>query len=376
MSTPVRVPINGRNLTAARENAGLSLERAAARLQVSADKVSGWESEQIPPTLTQLRHVASILGTTMAALMSPHPIAVDSVVRQMPDFRREHDHAISESVNKEIRQVRKRRSRLLDLDPQLPQLPTVELSAATVEAVASTVRERTGVSIDQQRRFADVGAALREWVHALERMGVLVFQASRIPTSEFLGLSIFEPSAPIILLNGADSPDRRIFTLFHELGHLLRRTSGLCDVFTAEGNEALCNSFASAFLLPREAIAAELETDDPIGSLDRLSRRFRVSQSAVAVRLKTLGYIDGSQLAGQLAIAREVAQRKRSDEDPSGFAPPHILKLRNLGGMYVSTVLDAMNDGRISLVDATYYLETKLPTIDRIEQELARRAIG
>ncbi|WP_156959501.1 ImmA/IrrE family metallo-endopeptidase [Nocardia sp. BMG51109] len=375
MASAVRAPANGDNVVSARESAGFTIAAAAKRLGVAPERVVEWETELAEPTLNQLRRAAALYGTTVAALLSSQPRPVDDAAQRVPDFRRNHDRPMTQPVVAEIRKVRGRRARILELGAEFESLPAITLTRKTAKAAAVQVRRLIGVDVGTQRRFANERAALNSWIHAVEGLGALVFQASRIPTSEFLGLSLYEDVAPIILLNGADTPRRRIFTLFHELGHLLGRTSGVCDVFTPGDTESVCNAFGSAFLLPADEFVAELGELDPIASLERLSKVFRVSQSAIAVRMKTLEIIDSDQLSRQLEIARERAQRVEG-ENQSGFAPPHVLELRNLGERYVSTVLDALHNGVISPVDATYFLESKLPTIDRMEAELARRAIG
>jgi hypothetical protein len=131
--------------------------------------------------------------------------------------------------------------------------------------------------------------------------------------------------------------------------------------------------------MPADAFRHELADQDPIEALPGLATAFRTSQSAVAIRLRTLGIIDQPTLDGQLAIAVRLGRERRERakaraKERSGGPPHHIVHLRNLSLNYVSTVLDALDDRRISAVDATYYLESKLPTIDRMRAELIRKS--
>ncbi len=337
-----------------------------------------WELGDARPTLAQLRELASAYGTTTAALLARNQ-ALFEPAPKVPDFRRDHDRPMTTAIVAELRKARERRKRFLELAGPTGELPHLVLTRDSAEKVARTVRDLTGVTVPDQWRFKDFNAALKAWIVAVEELGVIVFQVSRIPTADFLGMSLYEDPQPIILLNGADSAQRRVFTLFHELGHLLSRTSGICDIYTESASESVCNTFASALLLPRRELLAELGNDDPVESLGHLAKRFRVSQSAIAVRLNTCGRISDQDLGRQLALARRLAQEKQrtAEKEPGGKGPPHhLVKLRNLGETYVSTVLDAMHDGAISPVDASYFLESKLPTVDRMERELARRAVG
>jgi hypothetical protein len=98
----------------------------------------------------------------------------------------------------------------------------------------------------------------------------------------------------------------------------------------------------------------------------------------VAVRLKTSGFINNETLRSSLRIAAAKAKVAREDQrqkqkESGGFVPARVLQLRNLGPRYVSTVLDALHESRITPVDATYYLGSKLATIDWMQSEIARR---
>ena len=88
------------------------------------------------------------------------------------------------------------------------------------------VRTILGVSLDDQRGWANTPAALREWRDALYEVGVFVFKDA-FRQDDYCGFSIYDPELPVIYVNSSRSATRQIFTLFHELGHLLHETSGL-----------------------------------------------------------------------------------------------------------------------------------------------------
>jgi hypothetical protein len=49
---------------------------------------------------------------------------------------------------------------------------------------------------------------------------------------------------------------------------------------------------------------------------------------------------------------------------------------RNLGDVYATAVLEAMDREMISVADATYYLVAKVPMLEKLERELAGSRIG
>jgi Zn-dependent peptidase ImmA (M78 family) len=244
---------------------------------------------------------------------------------------------------------------------------------ASPSEAAIKVRALLGVSMRDQTRSATMSDALNTWIRAVESLGVLVFQMSRVSPEECRGFSIYEEVMPVIVLNGADGFGARQFTLMHELAHLISRTSAICDVWREKGIEARCNEFAAELLMPRREVDAFLQvTGDP--SPTALALHFKVSRSAAAVRLRTLGRMTQTDLEGFLRDAREaaLAQREAAKERPGGPSP-YLLKVRNLGSRFVGTVLDALHDDRITYVEAAQILESKVQALDKLEAELVRR---
>lgn len=100
---------------------------------------------------------------------------------------------------------------------------------------------------------------------------------------------------------------RQIFTLFHELGHLLFNTSGV-DFRThelpptrdadARRIEVLCNAFAGAILLPDDAFQRELAGRAPsFDTVRELASRFKVSMLVIFRKLRDAEMIDATAYA-------------------------------------------------------------------------------
>ena len=83
---------------------------------------------------------------------------------------------------------------------------------------------------------------------------------------EFRGFALADPTAPLIFINGKDTKAAQMFTLAHELAHLLLGSSGVSDVEAVEigdqETERWCNRVGCRFpgsspplasrVLPRE----------------------------------------------------------------------------------------------------------------------------
>jgi len=385
MATTPRVPATPAVLKWARERLGLSVEEAAHAVGVRPDRVVVWETpgpkrDRELPTLAQARVLARKYRQTVAFLMAPEPPpeGEDRAARP-PDFRRRFpDEPVPHEVLAELDRAAERRDIYLDLaDPPEANLPYTPLS--DLQSATAILRETLGVDVARQTRWTASENFLKYWIDAVEATGVLVFQMSRVAPEACQGFALFHDVTPVIVLNGGDSKEVRTFTLFHELAHLLTRSGGVCHTHSGNETERRCNAFAAEFLMPQAVFAREVDQAAPVAQIPALARRFHVSYSAVAVRLRTLGYINqetlGELLETSAAKALETREADRRRARERGGGPPHYAtQLRNLGPRFLYTVLDAVDDQRISPLDASYFLESKWGTIRSMEAELSKGA--
>lgn len=114
----------------------------------------------------------------------------------------------------------------------------------------------------------------------------------------------------VIGVNTSHSSTRQNFTIAHELGHLLlhdqeqlhvdrefrvRLRSGVSSQGT-DPAEQEANYFAASLLMPKSFIERDLEGEESLDLVDdaliqSMARKYKVSPQALAIRLKTLGYI-------------------------------------------------------------------------------------
>lgn len=101
-----------------------------------------------------------------------------------------------------------------------------------------------------------------------------------------------------VWINGNDIDGRQLFTLCHEIAHIIRN-SGLAygfscgDIFSAKGEERFCDRFAAAFLMPKDLFIEKWKniSDKDILKRARIARFFKVSGQAVYYRAKELKLI-------------------------------------------------------------------------------------
>ncbi len=355
-------PVTPAVLRWAREDADLTTADVARFAGVKPAVADAWEAGAAKPTLSQLRHLADAMRRPVAFFLTPAPPKEHA--KLPPDFR-SHEGAPSPGLRREVRSAQERRDAYLGFvgpvrDPWLAVVPTD----------SSSIREWLGVSTEEIRQTLDPGAALKVWIRALEQRGVLVFQMSRVDPAECRGFALAHWVCPVIVLNGADAPQARSFTLLQELAHLLDREGGLCLLQDDVDIERRCNRTAAAVLLPEEFVSTEARSAGGLDLVDSVVRGFRVSPQVAAFRLRDLGLIDEEIVVQVLARVAAAARRAAERKDSRGPAH-HVLLRRNLGDRYVAAVVEAMHADSISVTDAAYLLDARVRTVQRLEQAMA-----
>ena len=367
-----RAPIDPNALEWAREVSHVTVEELAKALGVKPSRVAEFEAGDALPTFRQLTLMAAKLDRPLGFFFAPPPAVPD--VPETADFRgRGHDELPADLV-REMRRAEQHRDAMLDLaGPPARRIPEGAITWKTVAERAAALRRFFGLTDTFVPPESQSNQVFNFWRGMLEENGVLVFQATKISLDTFRGLSVHHDALPMILVNGADSPMGRTFTLFHEVAHLINRTSGLCALRQTVNAEAIANNFAASFLMPEPAVRAQL--DDPVGpeAVEQLARHFKVSMLAAAVRLRRLDVIDDANLEAVRSASDDNWQRVReAQRQKKGFVPPWRLRYRDLGPTYIGAVAHALEDRRVDLMDATYLLNARLPMVEQLLDEYYR----
>lgn len=108
-------------------------------------------------------------------------------------------------------------------------------------------------------------------------------------------------SDPVILLNVADSPNRKRFTCAHEIGHFVARSNeykdndyefvdlrGVLATMGKDPDEIYANEFAACLLMPQSEVTRMIHDGDLPA---QMAVKFGVSTEAISYRIKNLGLV-------------------------------------------------------------------------------------
>jgi Zn-dependent peptidase ImmA (M78 family)/transcriptional regulator with XRE-family HTH domain len=368
----------------ARANAGFRLEDAAAKASVAAATLQAWEQGHELPSISQLRKLGEVYKRPIAVFFlpkPPHDFDAQREFRRLPGVTPRNE---SPQLRLALRLALFRREAAKGLYERLgepiPKLGAVAQPDENPEVAGKRIRQLLGVTWAQQLAWPSAHAALNAWRGAIEKLGILVFQTGDVELEEMRGTSVPHGPLPVILLNNADSPHGRIFSLLHEFAHILlanggHRTSAMEGRRLPEDQllERASNRIAAAALMPKEEFLEETDRhrNALIGdetALRRLAACIKASPEAIFRRLLSLQKVS----AGLYRKMRRAWQRRTWFPSPAGEGGPpiEVRIVSSAGRAFVSLVLDGYRRNVVSSSDVSDYLGVQLKYLDRVEKEL------
>ncbi len=372
-----QMPVTRSVITWARERAGFSVEEATENFA----KIAAWEAGEAFPTYPQLERLADTFKLPIAVFFFPEPPDLPPVsesFRTLPAGEFEQIPRRVKFLLRKAQALQLNLSELCQAKNPAERLITRDLEFAVnvrLEVMAREVRDYIGVSLEEQCAWDTNDDALKNWRQALSDGGVFVFKdAFRV--SEYSGFCLYDEIFPIIYVNNSAAKTRQIFTLFHELAHLLFHTSGIDTIgdeyipalpAPARRIEILCNRFAAQFLVPEEAFwTAFAENDASEETAELLATRFHVSRELVYRK-----FLDQGLITEEAYI--EAADRWADQRGPGGPGGNfYWTKIAYLGREYIQLALSQYHQNRIDQNQLAEYLDSKPRHVGTLEEYFLR----
>jgi Zn-dependent peptidase ImmA (M78 family) len=368
----------------AREQIGLSVEDAASRISKAPEDLQAWENGEAYPTFNQLESLAErVYKRPVALFFLPAPPAEPpptSEFRTLPELERE---SLEPDTLLALREARAFRESLRELtggrNPAERRIWR-DLRAADRdgERLARRVREYLAVDLDTQTSWGSTRQAMIEWRAVVEAVGVFVFKRS-FQQREVSGLCLDDEEFPLLLINNSTASSRQIFTLFHELAHILFDVSGVTTVDTsfverltgdARRIEIACNRFAAEFLVPSEAFPwQDFRTRPYDVALESAARRFKVSREVILRRLLDAELVTAEEYRTHVLRWHDEYQQQ---ERGSG-GDYYNTQAAYLGPAFLDLAFGQYYAGRVTLPELAEHLGMKAKNVGRLEEKLLAR---
>ena len=360
----------------ARERSGYTLNEIAKSFKKDVATISNWESGAAAPTYVQLEKLADKYKRPVALFFFPEP-------PQEPNFadrsalRSFEIEQLDPGIRILLRQAYARQLSLMelnmgvnpadttvfrDLHPQLGDSPT---------ELAQQTRAYLDISVDTQAGWNSAKEALGNWRENVEEKGIFVFKAA-FQNDSVDGFCLVHEQFPVIYLNNSRSSVRQIFSLFHELAHLLLGKNGITRGINPIGEqiEVFCNQFAAEFLVP----SGDLETrfkDSPYDdtAIEELANYYKVSRPVILLKLVNRGVFTSEAYRQKTARWTEEYESRlegRGGGESSGGGNYYNTHAVYLGYKFIELAFSRYHQGQCSIEELANHLKVKVKNLHRL----------
>lgn len=371
--------INGQILRWARESYNMSTSETAVALGIDEQRYIKWENGEEFPTYAKLKRISEVLRKPSALFFFPTPPQLPSI---RGDLRTLSDDVVDRFSKNVIIQFEKAKVYQMSLKELYGNRDSIfmhrELFPPDIRGLCDYFRTALTFPISAQKARRNTKVVFEIYRDKFYDLGIYVFKDS-FKDNSVSGLCINNQQFPVILINNSMSFARQIFTLFHELYHLISDTSGAeiirDDYYVmldqAQSNaEHMCDTFANMFLVPLDDFQLELQKS----AIDEqriveLAKLYSVSREAIMYKLWTLGKITSDDYTAlkEVFYGEAIRAKKEKRDGSSGGGNYYSTKLSYLGQRYTGEVFKQYFAGKIDDVRASAMLQSKVDHLPRLE---------
>lgn len=310
---------------------GISNNFISDRTKLNADKVALWldSSDQALPTIKQAKAIANCIHVPFAGLyMNPSDIPLKQIpsVKNMRTMYGTYSEDNS-ALNIAMIDLLLERDFLISAGTELEQdappfAPCIPDSTDPI-IWANSIRSQFEISIEKQYKCSSSRQFYVYLRNQIENKGVFIQCFTDVPLECARGFALYESTLPIIGVNDDDRPPAKSFTIIHELVHLMKRESSLCNDMTntsqALSEEIFCNAVAGELLVPERALNITLKNGQYVSPYSKedilqISKHFSVSRDVIIRRMFDLNKIDQLEYETYADLFRREVEKEREEQ--------------------------------------------------------------
>lgn len=203
--------------------------------------------------------------------------------------------------------------------------------------------------MQKNERLARIKSALETHNIIIQQSGMSKNQTRKaINLTECRGYAIYDEYAPLIFINSKDTSENgKIFTLLHELAHILLKHSGVSSYDFRMNEEYQCNEIAGEILMPLKKFKVQWDKNSSLESnIERISPYFDYIASPLAIATK--------------ALLNKLIKYEKYQEFKETYLAKIPAERKNTGGNYYSniTAANSKNFAKSVIVDTLNGYET------------------
>lgn len=368
----------------ARESQGYSVEEVANHLKRNNSDIISWEEGKTSPTYSQLEDLAyTFFKRPLAVFFLPQPPVEPSIKKEFRTLPTSDLEELDADTRYRVRMGHSFQMAIRELNDagniggRQINHDIVATVTGDVRGIAKIIRNYLDIPINIQISWKSDDDALKFWRTAIENAGVFVFKHT-FKQKSISGFCLLEDRFPIIYLNNSTAKTRQIFSMMHELAHLLLHINGISKFDSSyierlpqeqKQIEIFCNALAAEILIPSQDFAIQIvdldQTDDE--TIQILANRYRVSRESILRRLLDHDRVSSSDY--------QKRSSKWSDEMKSSGSGGNYYATQSgyLSERFQRMVFRKHYNGQLNIEQVADYLNVKTKSVAVLESLLIKK---
>jgi Zn-dependent peptidase ImmA (M78 family)/DNA-binding XRE family transcriptional regulator len=383
-----RAYITPKVLKWARDSARMSVETAARKVSVDAEKLISWEEGKTQPTIKQAETLAKAYKRPFALFFLPE---VPRDFKPLQDFRRAVAKPLSTASVFIIREIQQKQAWISDVYQENGEDTSFFVGRFSLNDDPKLVSQHILNTLNINPSHYSTDNPIKEWIQKAESNGIFISRTSFINSTltldseEMQGFTIADKYAPFIFINSDDWNAPQLFTLVHELAHIWIAATGISNEIipdSAQSNhlhpvELFCNEVAANALMPSQMMGElSISIFDSGSSVFRAAKEMGVSSNALLVRALNLKLISidtyqkrkrEADVEFQVFLKKEAERRAKQKKEKKGGPNYYLLQLNKNSRLFTQIVLDAFKGGAIEPTQASNLLNIKVNNFSKLE---------
>lgn len=296
----MNIKVSGGTISGLRRRYKLDIPGASYMTGIDSQTLRDWERDGVEMSMTQAKEFAKKFKTHWSILLLEEPIKkITTPVNHRAGYKDNARFSIKTYFAYEAARRLLESSAEIggqEVNPRVKSLCDAK-GRADARTCARTYRDFMDINYQSLRKVkADPRDVYTFWREAIVHLGVYVSEQP-MPSDETKAFLLEDNGRAVIVINSEDKyPHSKVFSLLHELGHLVRGDdSAACDIkmyaTRVSSIETWCNQFASEMILPDVELLSDERVErvkgdtEPAGIIKALSSHYRAGFTVIMYKL-------------------------------------------------------------------------------------------
>lgn len=387
--------INKEILIRARREAGLSISKVSIKIKKSEKYIESLEQGSKYPTIWEARKLAKLYWqsfTTFYLSTPPEKFNFIKDFRCLPDKK----NLISPELNYLINTFYWKQEFITNYFQYIwkEKIGLVWKYSINndIKSIINWIYKDFELSPFNELEKMNQNELFSYWMKKIENRGIFILKFNNIEIEECRWFVLTNKIAPFILINTNDSKNAQLFSLIHELIHILINEQGISNddiCWNYESKdikdiEVFCNKITAKLLVDEKIFKEKynsiknLETDDQI---KKLANYFKVSKETISRIFLEKNFIEKNQYKKYREIFRnerlKYSQEKKIKMKKEKWWPNYYTKkISDYWHPLIQTVMSWYYEWTINWRDASFLLDLKINNFNKLTKKILSKNIS